>query len=432
MKQIIAPILSISICIILIHDLMADENRVVTYTIEMGIREAFENSWSIRQKTEKIRESEYAEKRVKADFLPGMTTSYEYIRNGGPETGYNSMYKNDYQWTTEVTQPLFSGFSLTSAHELAKLEIANNRMDLTLEKLDLALKVKEAFFTILKEDKAVEVAKKEVESFEVHLKTAQDFYEVGAKTINDVLMAEVDLANSRYDLARTEKAASVARANFNLLLSRPLNAGVEAEDDLEYQSEETDTDALTGLALKNRPEIMKLDINKIQLEQQMRNAKSAYYPTANMTYSYLRKGEAWDVSGGMFYEKASSWQAVLELTWRFWDWNKTANSVREVESRKTQLEQNRRSTEDRIRFEVNDAVLNLLEAEKKIPTAKKAVEQAEENQRFCNERYREQVATSTEVVDAQKYLSRARLNFYNAIYDHLLARAALLRAIGEY
>jgi len=398
----------------------------------MSIQEAFENNWSIKQKSEKIQESEYEKKRAKADFLPSMTTSYEYIRNGGPETSYNYMYKNDYQWTTEVTQPLFTGFALSSAFELAKLDIDDNNFDLALEKLDLALKVKETFFTILKADKDVEVAKKEVESFELHLKTAQDFYEVGNKTINDVLMAEVDLANSRYNLAKAEKAASTARAKFNVLLSRKLNATVEVEDTLEYQPAQTDLEELTDLALKNRPEIKKLKINDIQFDQQIRNTKSAYYPTTNLTYSYLRKGDTWDVSGSMFYEQGTSWQAVVGLTWKFWDWNKTKNSVRKIESQKTQLEQNRESTEDQIKFEVNDAVLNLLEAEKNIPTAKKAVEQAEENQRFSIERYREQVATSTEVVDAQKYLSRAKLNYYNAIYDHLLARASLLRAIGEY
>ena len=92
----------------------------------------------------------------------------------------------------------------------------------------------------------------------------------------------------------------------------------------------------------------------------------------------------------------------------------------------------RKGLEDGIRLELKNAILNLEQAEKNIPTAKKAVEQAEENLRVSQERYKAQVTTSTEVLDAQTLLSQARTNYYSALYDHNLAKAALLRAVGEY
>ncbi len=88
--------------------------------------------------------------------------------------------------------------------------------------------------------------------------------------------------------------------------------------------------------------------------------------------------------------------------------------------------------EDGIRLELQNPILDLSEAEKNIPTAQKAVDQAEENLRVSEDRYKTQVTTSTEVLDAQTLLSQARMNYYNALYDHNLAKAGLLRAIGEY
>jgi len=96
------------------------------------------------------------------------------------------------------------------------------------------------------------------------------------------------------------------------------------------------------------------------------------------------------------------------------------------------LIQTRKAIEDSIRLAIKKAVLDLEETEKNIPTSKKAVSQAEENLRVSQERYKAQVTTSTEVLDAQTLLSQARTNYYNALYDHKLAKAALLRAIGEY
>jgi outer membrane protein len=411
-------------------NLYAEEFKSTPLTLEMSIQQGFENNWSIKQKEEKIQETEYEKDRVKTDFLPSGTTSYQYTKNGGPLNEYN-IYKNNYQWTTQVTQPVFAGFALSSAYDIAKLDIESAKVDLEMEQLDLAMKIKEVFFTILKADKAVEVASKEVESFELHLKAAKDFYEAGAKTINDVLMAEVDLANSKYELVKAETAASTARIKINVLLSKQLNEEVELVDIFDSQSVQIDLEKLISLALNNRPEIEKLNIFNIQNDRQIQNAKSAYYPSINMTYSYSKQGDSWNVARSKF-DEGTSWQAVVGLTWKLWNWKNTSKSIQKIRSQKTQLEQNKEATEDQIRSEVKEAVLNLLETEKNIPTAKKAVEQAEENQKFNNERYKEQVATSLDVADAQKYLSRAKLNYYNAIYDHLIAKASLLRAIGAY
>ena len=63
--------------------------------------------------------------------------------------------------------------------------------------------------------------------------------------------------------------------------------------------------------------------------------------------------------------------------------------------------------------------------------AEKAVGQAEENYRINQERYKEQVATSTEVLDALTLLDRAQVNYYTALSDFNIARARLQKATGR-
>ena len=88
--------------------------------------------------------------------------------------------------------------------------------------------------------------------------------------------------------------------------------------------------------------------------------------------------------------------------------------------------------EDSIRLELKEAVLRLANAEENIPTTRKAIEQAEENLRVNEERYKAQVTTITEVLDAQTLLTRARVNNLTALYNHNLAKAKLRRALGTY
>jgi outer membrane protein TolC len=56
--------------------------------------------------------------------------------------------------------------------------------------------------------------------------------------------------------------------------------------------------------------------------------------------------------------------------------------------------------------------------------------QGKENLRINEERYKEQVATSTDVLDAQTLLTITRTNYVNALYDFEIAKAALQRAIS--
>jgi len=87
--------------------------------------------------------------------------------------------------------------------------------------------------------------------------------------------------------------------------------------------------------------------------------------------------------------------------------------------------------QDEIALEVKSAHLLVTEADKRKAVAEVAVVNAEENLRIQEERYREGVAISTEVLDAQTLLTRAKTDRQNAIYDLAEAQYRLLAARGE-
>ncbi|MBW1703704.1 MAG: TolC family protein [Deltaproteobacteria bacterium] len=421
---------------------LAQEKKV--YTLEASIAEALENNWSLKAKKEKIDQAGNVRKQARAEFLPKLSTTYGYTRLSevyksdpvslgifGTIPGRDQNTRDNYQWKGTVTQPLFTGFALVSSYRLAELGIDQSEMEVELEKLDLVLKVKEAYFDILGVDKTLGVAKKAVESLESHVKVASSFYKVGMIPINDLLKSQVELANAQQDLVKALNATKLTRANFNTILSRQINAPVELKDILVYKPEKGDLENYMENALENRPEIKLLDINILQTDQQIRLVKSKNYPEVALTYDYIKEGDHPDVSGSPFHD-ANSWEVMAGVTWTFWEWGKTHYEVREKLSLKKELIQTKKALEDGIRLEIKDAMLALEEAEKNIPATRKAVEQAEENLRVSEERYKAQVTTSTEVLDAQTLLTEGRMNYYRALYDHNLARSRLQRAIGAY
>jgi len=420
----------------------AEEKKV--YTLNESIEEALANNWVLKAKKEKIDQSRFMKKQAGAEFLPKLSTSYGYTRldevkrsaptplgGGLVIPGRDQNTKDNYQWKFTVTQPLFTGFALLSSFQLAKLGIDQSEMELELERLDLALQVKDAYFRILKAEKALAVVRAAVESLESHVKVARSFYKVGMIPINDLLKAEVELGNARYDLVRAQNADRLSRSAFNIVLSRPVNAHVDVKDVLGYKPRKGVFEEYLETAFENRPEMKVLDINILQTDQNIRLAKSGFYPEIGLEFDYIREGDDPDVSGSPFHD-SSSWQAMAVASWNFWEWGKTHYSVKEKQAFKRELIQTKMGLQDSIRLELKEATLALDEAGKNIPTTEKAVEQAEENLRVSEERYKAQVTTSTEVLDAQTLLTQARTNHYNAIYDEKLARGKLLRALGTY
>lgn len=413
----------------------------IQYTLEESIDEALENNWSLKATEEKVDQAVNVKNQARAEFLPKLGTSYGYTRLSEEAIlrppiipglgGYALTPQDNYQWKGTVTQPLFTGLALVSSYQLAKLGIDQSRMELELDKLDVALRVKEAYFGVLIADKAVEVAEKEVEALSSNVNVASSFYKVGVIPVNDLLKAEVELASAQQNLVKARNGGRLARAVFNTVMARPVSDAVEVEDILVFKPEKVDFEERLTQAFESRPEMKITDINILQTDQQVRLSRSRNYPEVSLNYNYIKEGDNPDVSGSPFHD-SGRWEATAVFSWTFWEWGKTYYSVQEKQGRKRELTQIRLALEDNIRLELKEAVLALDTAEKNIPTTKKAVEQGEENMRVNEERYKAQVTTITEVLDAQTLLTQARVNYYKALYEHNLARARLLRTVGTY
>lgn len=418
----------------------AEESRV--YTLEESLEEAFANNWQLKAEEERIAQARFVQQQARADFFPKLSMSYGYTRldqenyldlpmADGRTRRIVFAYRDNYQLRGTVSQPIFTGFALTSTYRLAELGIDQSGLEVALAKLDLALQVKEAYFNVLIADKAVDVTEKQTAALESNLEVTQSFYDVGIIPVNDLLKVEVDLGNAQQELVSARNAARLARAAFNVVLARPVEAPAEVADILAYRPEGVDFERMRQAALEKRPEIILVDNRLQQVAQEMVLVKSRYYPEVAFNYDYVKQGDSITVSGYPF-EEGDFWEASVGLSWTFWEWKKTHYQVKEKESLQTQILKIRKALEEQIGFEVKEAILRLENAVENIPTTQKAVAQGEENLRVNEERYKAQVNTITNVLDAQFQLTRARVNYYRALYNFNLARANLKRAVGTY
>ena len=412
-----------------------EEERVLS--LKEAVEMALERSAVIHSAREGMKGADYLRKATMADFFPTLRTEYDYtrldedpfIRLEPLRTKRTVGTQDNYSWTTVVDQPLFRGGALYWSYRLAKLGVDLTKVSLELVKQDLILQVKAAYFTILKAEKIRQVAVQAVQQLESQLKVSRAFYEVGIIPKNDLLQTQVQMAQARQNLTSAEVELAIGKASFNTLLRRDVGMEVKVEDILEYRPMEVPFEESLEKARKNRPELKETELTVKKAEKEVQLARSEYFPTVSLIFNYERVGDDPGVSGSEFEDK-DSWNIMASAGWTFWQWGKKRQLVREKETRLIQAKDARVQVEDSISLEVKGAYLRLREARDKIGVAEVAIEQAEENFRMNQERFKEQVATSTDVLDAQTLLTQARTNYFNALSDYRIAWARLDRAMG--
>ncbi len=404
-------------------------------TLEESIKIALEKSLSIQSAEEEIKAREFEERSLKADFYPKFSTSYSY-RRLDEDTVNNARYTfsplqaDTYEFNMTAAQPLFTGWRLTISRELASLGVDTAKIQKETNIQDLVLNVKAAYFGILKAEKLEKVARQAMEQLEAHLRVSQAFYDEGLIAKNELLQTGVRMAQARQDLIRATNRVEIARSLFNKLLRRGLNKEVTIKDILDYHPVELTLDQCMEWAELNRPEIKGLSLNVVSAEKAVDLSKSRYYPSVNLIGNYQRKTDN-ILLGSDPGEDIDNWAMILQAEWTFWEWGKTRHDVAATRARLAKVKYVLKDIKDNIQLEVKEAYLYLREAEKNIQVARKAVAQAEENFRMNEERYKQQVATSTDVLDAQTLLTQARTNYFNALSEHNIAWARLERAMGK-
>ena len=406
-------------------------------TLEESIQLALERNLEVQVAKEEILFAREGKNRARTGFLPRLSADYEYRRLSEASTTVGGITaenadQDQYRFTGTVAQPLFSGFQILSNYQLAKLGLDVAKIQLQRTRLDLILAVKKSYFEILRAEKISQVAEQSVLQLQEGVRVAQNFVQVGMRPKVDVLDAETRLGEAELQLIVANNDTGVAKARFNTVLRQPIDTPVAVVDILTTESYERSYESSQQIALQHRPELLEANKNVAIAEKEVTLVKSDYYPDVTLSANYYRQGDDPTVDGSDFVDR-ENWDIVAGATWTFFEWGKTRYATNQQRARLRQAQESLEQIKDGILLEVKTAFLSVQAAERGIRVAAKSVESAEENFRISQERYKEQVATATEILDAQTRLTQARTNYTNDLVVFNLARAALVRAMGlEY
>ncbi|MBI9089363.1 MAG: TolC family protein [Desulfobacterium sp.] len=408
----------------------------IAFSVDEAVEEAIVRSPNLKEATENITGEEEAVNTSRAALFATASLNYAYTgldKTPVQKTGQGEIpagHTHQYHWDVTLAQPLFTGYALTTQLDLAKLGVRDQEIQLKVVTLDLARDVKTACYTLLLTQKMLMVAQGEVNSLTAHGDDAREFYKQGLIPKNDLLRSEVALADSIQALEKARSKVKSAMALLNTLMDADINRMVHVEDIDRVPEFSSDQERLGRYATEKRPVIqgLKNSVDKTALSEKL--AKSSRYPTISLVGRYERNGDGLEAADNDYTNSHNS-SLSLQAQWTFFEWGKTGAQVRKTRHDKKALQERIKGVENHVRLEVKNALLNLEVARKNIKTAKKSLGQARENHRITTVQYTQQVATSSDVLDARSFLTRADTNYYQALYGYMASLADLDRALGN-
>ena len=282
---------------------------------------------------------------------------------------------------------------------------------------------KAAYLNLLKKKAMVRVAGEAVARADSLLRDARNYRAQGTAVQNDVLQAELLMAEMQLALVSARTARTVALAGLNRVMGFQVSSHTEIADVKGKPVFSLSLESCLRQAVESRDEFRSV-LKAISSSQWgLAASKARFLPRiiaggTGAHHGGNPSGDAYFLAGGVKIELS-----LFEGTRRYGDLEKSRSEVREAMARAEEIA-------DTIAFEVIVAYAGIAEAREGISYSRTAVERGEENLRVLRHMMERGDATATDVIDAEWALLRANEHYYTALYQYRIALAQLDYAVG--
>lgn len=332
-------------------------------------------------------------------------------------------YRN-YETKLSYDLPLFTGFKLSSAKDMSRLQVEANEAKYRYDEKALGLDVLKAYNGAVAAKYFIDATKKAKEATASFVEFASELLNEGLVTGIDVKQAQVyDVGvNAKYEEAQNRYAQALAYLRF-------LTGNTQIDDVGEFitiSPQELELKELQNQAIKNRDDFNWMELNTQTMKTKIDFEGAENYPMVGAHLEYGYNEESLSMS-----EDQSYYLMAVGLEYKLFDGLKvsTAKQKAKIEYQKTNYYYE--YMKDGIKLEVENNLLNL-ETKKKILKEKiKANDLADEVLVQSQEMYKNNLINMSNLLMQQANAQKARAEVIMSKYDVTVAGAQLKLSLGE-
>lgn len=411
-------------------------------TLEECLRLGIENNLSLESSRNEIRKGEHTLSENRAKLLPQINAVAGFNDNFNPPVSVTdgSAYGNPYNVTKTLQYNASAGIQLQmplynqtvyTAVDIARTMNELNRLSYEKAREDLILQISKMYYLSQNTAEQIALIKENISRLNELSSITQAFYDNGMAMEVDVKRVNINLENQR---VQYDNAQSMLTQQLNLLkyvIDYPVDKEIALTP---VDTENTTSVSLTGLD-NNQYELQLLQSKQKLAEQQRKMIGQGYIPSLSLTGSwmysaYTDRAKNWFHSGPSNHWYNSS---GIGLTLRIPIFDGLDKRAK-MKKAKIEIENAKLSYENALKnmqTQYLNATNELMNSQRNFRKQKDNYLLAEDVYQVTTDRYREGIASMTEVLQDEMRMSEAQNNYINAHYNYQVTNLSLLKLTGQ-
>lgn len=433
--------LTIIIFVLSLAVLSAQTNDA-TLSLQQARELALQNNSAYQAKAAELEAAKWSKTSAISSILPSMSLDGTWlymdpaqtVQAGGSAITLNHDFRT---FGLSLTQPIFVGGKAWQGYQMEKLGESMAQTGLEAQKLTLLTEVNNNYLGLLQTQDLTRISEMDKRSAEINLQIAQLKFDNGLLSNADYLRFKSQLASKEVTFLQAQTARQLAQLNLRNYLGidfLPVAEelpGVENDPVMETLNgySPVASSALSELALQRSQEAntsLRLLENGVELSRRSyQMSKGSFLPTVMLIGSLN-----FEENGIDRYKFDSSSQIMLTASIPLLPQlgNYAAMRKANFEYKKTLLQA--KTATDGIKLGTESAVLNLVSAAKQVQAAGLSLEFTQQTYEQLQERFRMNLISSKDLLDADLMLSASRVAYSNAVFAYHKARVSLMQILG--
>ena len=416
----------------------------LSLSLDECVRIALNENPTIKIQEMEITRVDYSRKEVLGQLFPSVNLSGQYTRNLSLQTMYMDTEAgtmaikmgsdNNHAGGLSASIPLVVP-QLWKSIKLSDNQILQNIEAARANKLSLVNQVEKTYYALLLAQDSKAVIEENHATAKLNADIYQKQYDLGAASEYDVLRANVAVTNLEPSILEAENSINALKLQLKVLMGMDVRNDFEPSQQLsdfrgEMYARVMSNTLGSDTALTNNTTLKTLDLQTDYLKKALDVQKMAWYPTlvgsASVMWHSMSNGSP---VRGFRWSRASN--VGLTLAFPIFQGGQRYYKQKQAEIAVEEMKWQRENLERSLHMQVetqNDAIAKSL---KQIESNEGGVRMAQKANDIMQQSFKIGAASFIQLRDTEDALMAARLAYYQAIYNYLVAESDLEYVLGN-
>ncbi len=408
-------------------------------TVDQAIKLALANNPAQRISELEVKQYRYR-LRQNFNFLPEATLQGSKILDeklmtieippfypGADPTEATLRFQKNYAFSFQIVQPVFTGGKLMFNYKNAALDLKIAKEKEKNSRAETVLNVRKMFYNIQILQELLKAHQEAFSLAESNYDNVRKSFDLGMVSQYDLLRAELAFSATKPDVMRVENLLETSVLGLKLMLGLPAVQDVRLLGELGYRPLQLELVKLLQDSRKNRSELLQLHMQKKKIDNLLKITWAQYIPNFSIVAAYSYQSDFFKFNSGNWDDY---FNISLGVSFPIFTGLKRSAQIGEMNVLKKIMDLNVKQLNDATQLEVESKYRTINQEYENIQLGLKNMESAKEGVRIAALNYHEGMITILELNSSSNELTRAKVNYLQALYNYNIAIAELEKLTG--